>query len=66
MFVHKMSNINHKHISREEFKKFFQEWLELEDVLILDTIFRNADFNDSKTVDENEFVNAFMCEHFFK
>eukprot|EP00801_Mesodinium_rubrum_P007236 Mrub_07246.p4 GENE.Mrub_07246~~Mrub_07246.p4 ORF type:complete len:161 (+),score=41.46 Mrub_07246:415-897(+) len=66
MFVHLMRNVNHKHISCDDFKAFFRDWLEIEDPEVIDTIFRNSDFDDSKSVDVNEFVYAFMCEHYFK
>lgn len=56
MFVHLMRNVNHKHINNEDFKEFFKDWLEIEDTEILDTIFRNSDFDNSKSVDSDEFV----------
>lgn len=54
--MHLMRNVNHKHISADDFKDFFKKWLEIEDVEIIETILSNSDFNNDRTIDINEFV----------
>eukprot|EP00801_Mesodinium_rubrum_P007433 Mrub_07444.p1 GENE.Mrub_07444~~Mrub_07444.p1 ORF type:complete len:299 (-),score=81.76 Mrub_07444:23-886(-) len=66
MFNHLMRNINNKFIDSTEFKKFMLEWLENVDERIVNDVFKSADRDGSNTIDNNEFVYAFMSEHFWK
>jgi len=59
-------NINQKYITYEDFRTFYNDFIGVADEKQIKAVFKNVDVDRSNSIDMNEFIKAFMGEHYYK